>query len=355
MITMERQKLLREEINKAIELIDTDLSFLDSCKKNVFEKDNIYERLYSLATEDIRGYSAELGSPKTYLTIGASGDQILNAVKLGAERIDAFDLNRLSKRQCAQKVSAAQVLSRDDLFRYFSSFDENLFESFNGKLLEEDRIFWDTLYDFKGESEISKLYPYDKLSREKVFAFNSYLDEDGYKEFQDRLKNVEINYIDADFYSLNKHLKDNTYDAMNFSNIYEYLNYGRKVSEEKALEYYNYIMQEMYPRLNSDGTIMVSYMYAFSDKVRDFVKKMISNGMLDEFVYSGDISFNQLDVYLQGMTSQNYAYTLLLDLFENENIKKVATLPVGFGQSFDASQDMALCLKKCNKKVIVKR
>jgi len=114
-------------------------------------------------------------------------------------------------------------------------------------------------------------------------------------------------------------------------------------------------MQEMYPRLNSDGTIMVSYMYAFSDKVRDFVKKMISNGMLDEFVYSEDISLNQLDVYLQGMTSQNYAYTLLLDLFKNENIKKVATLPVGFGQSFDASQDMALCLKKCNEKVIVKR
>lgn len=346
MITVDRKKILREEINKAVELIDRKANILEKCKQNTFGENRVYEKFYNFATEDIRGYSSEFGSPKTFLTIGASGDQILNAVKLGAEKIDAFDLNRLSKRQCAQKVGAAQVLSRDNLYDYFSSFNEALFTAFNDKLTSWDRAFWDALYDFKGESDIAKLYPYVKLSKEKIFAINPYLDEEGYKEFQERLKNVEINYIDADAYSLNNYLKDKTYDAMNFSNIYEYLNYGRVVGEEKALEYYKFIMEEMYPRLNSDGTIMVSYMYAFNDKVRDYVKEMVAAGMLDELVHAGTITVSQLPLYLQGMTSQNYAYSLLLDLFEKENIKKVVTEHVQFGQSFDTSHDMALCLKK---------
>lgn len=346
MITIDRKKVLREEINKAIELIDRKDSILEKCKQNTFGENRVYEKFYNFATEDIRGYSSEFDSPKTFLTIGASGDQILNAVKLGAEKIDAFDLNRLSKRQCAQKVGAAQVLNRDELYDYFNSFSENGYTSFNEKLKSEDRVFWDTLYDFKGKNDIAKLYPYVQFSKEEVFAINPYLDEEGYKEFQERLKSVEINYIDADALSLNKHLKDKTYDAMNFSNIYEYINYGRVVGEEKALEYYKFIMEEMYPRLNSDGTIMVSYMYAFNDKVRDYVKEMIADGMLDELVYSGTIGFDQLPLYLQGMTSQNYAYSLLFDLFEKENIKKVVTEHVQFGQSFDTSHDMALCLKK---------
>lgn len=346
MITVDRKKVLREEINKAVELIDRKDNILEKCRQNTFGNNRVYEKFYKFATEDIRGYSLEFGSPKTFLTIGASGDQILNAVKLGAERIDAFDLNRLSKRQCAQKVGAAQVLNRDELYDYFNLFDEDVYASFNKKLKSEDRVFWDSLYDFRGESDIAKLYPYVQLSKEKVFAINPYLDKEGYKEFQERLQNVEINYIDADFYSLNKHLKDNTYDVMNFSNIYEYLNYGRVVSEEKALKYYRCIMEEMYPRLNNNGAIMVSYMYDFNDKVKDFVKEMVARGGLDDLVYSRKISTRQLGVYLVGMTAQNYAYTLLLDLFEKENIKKVVTEHVEFGQSFDKSHDMALCLKK---------
>lgn len=165
-------------------------------------------------------------------------------------------------------------------------------------------------------------------------------------DFQERLANVEINYIDSDIYGLNKHLGDNTYDAMTFSNIYEYLNYGRYVCEENALKYYEFIMKEMYPRLNENGTIMVNYMYAFNDAVRKFINTAIDTGRMDEFVYAEAIPLTKFETYLQGLTSQNYAYTLLLDLFDKENIKKVATAHVEFGQSFDTSHDMALCLNK---------
>lgn len=341
MISVERKKKLKEEINKAIELLDD-----ESYKDNLLDKNTFFDRLYNFATEDMRGYYSEFGKPKTFLTVGASGDQILNAVKLGAEKIDVFDSNWLSKRQCSQKVSAASILKPEDLYNYFNSFKEDLFTSFKDNLKEEDKIFWDTLFDFKGDTEISKLYPYKKISKEMVFKINPYLDEAEYKEFQKRLLDVEINYIDSSLYSLEKHLGDNTYDGMNFSNIYEYLNYGRDVSYEKALRYYKFIMEEMYPRLNDSGTIMVTYMYAFSDKVREYINRKKNEGSLDKLVYSGTISIDQLGLYMSGLTSQNYSYFLLLDLFEKENIKKIATSHVEFGQSFDKSHDMALCLKK---------
>lgn len=341
MMTVEEKNKLKEEINKAIHLIDD-----ESYRYDILNEGNSFERFYNFATEDMRGYYHEFGKPRTFLTVGASGDQILNAVKLGAERIDAFDLNRLSKRQCSQKVSAASVLTPDDLYNYFNTFKEEMFTSFSDRLKEEDRIFWSTLFDFNGESEFSKLYPYKKLSKEMVCRINPYLDEDGYSEFQKRLADVEINYIDSNIYDLERYLGDNTYDGMTFSNIYEYLNYGRNVSHENALRYYEFIMKQMYPRLNDNGTIMVTYMYAFSDKVRDYVKEMVAEGDLDELVYSGRLAIDQLDLYLRGMTSQNYSYVLLLDLFEKENIKKVATTRVEFGQSFDDAHDMALCLKK---------
>lgn len=341
-ILLERKNILREEINRAVELIE------ESCSNVSLSSfyTNSFDGLYNFATEDMRSYYPEFGKLKIFLTVGGSGDQLLNAVKLGAEKIDVFDVNRLSKRQCSQKIGAVRELRPDSLYDYFTLFKEDLYIKFKGILTEEDRIFWDTLYDFKGNREIFNLYPYKQLSKEMIFQINPYLDEDGYEDFQQKLADVEINYIDTDFYSLENSLMNNTYDGMNFSNIYEYLNFGRDVSYENALKYYEFIMKKMYPRLNENGTIMVTYMYAFSDKVREFLKIAKDKGKLTEMAYSGVIPIEQLDLYISGLTSQNYSYTLLLDLFERENISKVATSHVEFGQSFDKSHDMALCLKK---------
>ncbi len=342
MLSLERKNILKNEISKAIEAFDTERLPGDSC----FTEKDIYDVLYNFATEDMRGYYKEFGKIKRFLTVGASGDQILNAIKAGAEKIDVFDLNRLAKRQCAQKVAAAQVLDYEELYKYFISFKEEMFKCFNGKLALEDNVFWESLYDFKGEEEIHNLYPYRRFDKEMIYQINPYLDKEGYEEFQQRIADVEINYYDVDLYSLNRCLADNTYDAMTFSNIYEYLNYGRFVGKENALRYYKFIMEEMYPRLVEDGTIMVTYMYAFSDKVKEYIDEVKNNGELEKMVLSGNISLDQLDLYLRGLTSQNYSYSLLLDLFEKENIKKVATSHIVYGQSFDTSHDMALCLKK---------
>lgn len=337
---------LKEEINKTIDLINSDEDELSNIGINIFDLNNTYSRFYRFATEDMRGYYKGFGSPKTFLTVGASGDQILNAVKIGAEKIDVFDLNILSKRQNALKVGAASILKPNDIYEYFHLFDEDVFKNISSFLREEDRIYWDSLYDYVGKEEFYNLYPYSTLDKYIIFQINPYLDEEGYEDFQKRLRDVEINYFDADLYSLPEVLGDNRYDAMNFSNVYEYLNYGRNTNKENALKYYNFIMREMFPKLNDNGSIMVSYLYAFSDRVKKYLKEAEENGSLQDIVYSGSINFEQLNLYMKGLTSQNYSYLLLLDLFENENIQKIDTAHIEFGQSFDKSHDMAVFLKK---------
>lgn len=344
---MDRKKILKDEINKTIDLINSEdnpmVTYIQG--GNMFSLDSVYDYLYTFATEDMAGYYPEFGHPKTFLTVGASGDQILNAVKIGAEKIDVFDLNRLDKRHCELKINAAKILTPEELCEYFDSFDESLFTGLVYKMGEEDRIYWETLYDFIGFRDLYKLYPYKKLSKEELSKINPYFKKEGYEEFQERLEGVEINYYDADLYSLPTLLENQTYDAMNFSNIYEYLNYGRNTNYENAKRYYDFIMGEMYPRLNEGGTMMLSYMYAFNENAKKHFEELFEK-YPEQLVTSGAITMKQLSLYEEGYTSQNYSYKLIEDLFRNENIRKICTSHVVFGCSVDMSQDVALCLRK---------
>lgn len=335
---------LKIEILKTLDLIREN-STVQQQNRNVFSDGKMYASLYSFATEDLRGYYNEFGKPKTFLTVGSSGDQILNAVAIGAEKIDVFDLNKLSKRQCAQKIAAAKVLEPEILYEYFNSFSQNVYNDFRDKLLEKDRRYFDSLYDFYDEKSFNYLYPYYRVSKEMFYKINNYTDKDRYNEFQQKLESVEINYIDCDLYSLPNYLGDNTYDAMNFSNIYEYLNYGKDVCREKALKFYNFLMQQMCPRLNEDGKIMISYLYAFNNEVERYLKREMTEENI-ESLYQDGITFDQYQLYMNGFTLQNYSYILLLELLEQENIKKVLTSHVYFGQSFDSSNDMAIIYQK---------
>ena len=49
-----------------------------------FIEQNKYESLYTNATEDMATYYKEFKNPKSILTIGASGEQVVNAINAGA-------------------------------------------------------------------------------------------------------------------------------------------------------------------------------------------------------------------------------------------------------------------------------
>ena len=131
---------------------------------------------------------------------------------------------------------------------------------------------------------------------------------------------VEINYIDAPLYSLPLHLGNRLYDGITLSNIYEYLVFGENVNEKEVNAFYEFIMREIYSRLNKGGKAMIAYLYAFNDDVKAYVDK--------------------------GLTSQNRSYSLLYEKVKDENIEKIQTEHVEYGQSIDMSHDVAILLKK---------
>ena len=91
---------------------------------------------------------------------------------------------------------------------------------------------------------------------------------------------------------------------------------------------------------------MVSYLYAWSDELdKDFAKmyaeskgKVVGTGALNLVDY--------MSYYLPGLTTQNLAYHYLFEAFKEDNVEKLATEHVQYGQSKDMSHDCALLLRK---------
>lgn len=346
MLTYEQKKRLKLEVEKTIDII----KFNEEMKNNYLlalldQEFKEFDTLYPMATEDIASYYQKYNSPKTFLTVGGSGDQLLNAVDIGATKIDVFDMNVLSKRGIALKIACAKMFTVDELLDFFITFDEEKYKHISSNLSEMDVIYWDSVYDFVGEEGIRLLFGHIKVDRDLAKNINPYLEEKRYNELVKKLKNVEINYIDSSLYDLDKVLGDNTYDGMTFSNIYEYLNTGTKVSIEKAQNFHQFIMEKMYPRLNKNGMMMLSYQYAFSDKVKEQFEKM-QKQYPNQLITGGAITFDQVERFIDGYNDQIYAYSLLMDEFKDDSIIKVPTNHVIFGQSGDKSHDMAVCLRK---------
>lgn len=350
MLTTEQKNKLKKEVKETIDLMHDDVQdfyYLRSLfHQTTFEEGNNYESMYANATEDMKGYYSEFGTPVTFLTVGGGGDQAINAVDIGAKKIDVFDLNYLSKRAVALRIAAVRALPQDKFMEFYKTFKESDYTKVSKYLSEDNRAYWDSIYDWADSSTIRRnLFSYDKLTPELVKSINPYMADDHYKEIQGKLGDADITYYDADLYHLPEFLGDKTYDAMNFSNVYEYLNFGLKVSRENATRYREFVEKELLPRLNEGGTMMLAYLYAFNENIRKELSR-VYQVTPDAFIPSGAMQTDKVMNFIKGYTTQNLSFLFLMDALEGLPIKQVPTEHIRFGQSSDMSHDLALCLKK---------
>ena len=78
-----------------------------------------FSRIYTFTTENISGYLKYFDlKDKTLLTVGSSGDQILNAYFYGARDITLYDINPYAKYYIYLKVAAILSLDYKE-FQYF--------------------------------------------------------------------------------------------------------------------------------------------------------------------------------------------------------------------------------------------
>ncbi len=355
-LSKEQEQRLNEDIKATQELLilnNNPYKTLEGLKGiSPFTKNNKYESLYTFATEDMSTYFKEFTITDSFLTIGASGDQVINAINSGAKSIDVFDSNRLCLHAMYLKLAAIQSLSYEEFTEYYETFSPFLFIKIADYLPKEEFLYWGTLYSMFGLTNIKSgeyirdlLFTYKRLDKDLIKSINPYLIPENYEKLKKTINEVSINYIDSDLYSLPSHIQDKKYDVINLSNIYEYLNYGNNTTLQNAQKYHDFIINSLSPHLNQNGTIMVSYLYAWSNKAHQDFQSLYkeSNGKI---VGTGALSMpDYMSYYLPGLTTQNLAYHYLEEVFQQDSLEKIPTNHIQYGQSTDMSHDMALILR----------
>lgn len=134
-----------------------------------------FSRIYSFTTENIAGYIDYFDlNNKKLLTIGSSGDQILNAFYNGARDITLFDINEYAKYYVYLKISAISSLSYQEFILFFFRHNHHPFKK--NKYMFSEEIFnkiKNNLRQFDYESylffdELFSLYLPDKI-RDELF------------------------------------------------------------------------------------------------------------------------------------------------------------------------------------------
>ncbi len=346
------RKKTSEDISATEMLIKKNQNIRGELEQRKFPTTERYQCLFSHATEDMNTYFKEFTITDSFLTIGGSCEQVLNAINSGAKSIDVFDPNILCEHALALRIAAIKTLTYEQYIEYYDTFSFELFKLITYKLSYKELVFWVMIYNMlgnnynSGEYIRSLLFTHKRLDEKLITKINPYLNKQNYNKLKEIIDSVTINYIECPIFELPEHIKEKTYDAINLSNIYHAINSGPNVDISNARNYRNFVINELLPHLNPNGTMMVSYFHNWSDKAeQDFLKLYKESN--HKVVPNINISIADFkEYYLRGLTSQNLAYHQLLETFHDDGIIKIPTTPTGFGQSSDMTQDMALILRK---------
>lgn len=305
-----------------------------------------YSGLYGDATEDITSYSPILGKMNSYLTTCSSGDQAINSILNGATNITTFDCNKLTKYALSLKIAALKALDRKEFIQFYNEFSKTIFEKIIPFLEGEDKEFWTYIFTHYPTTTINtKLFNRKRLEKSLTIRINPYLKGTQYAIVKEKIEDIHFSFLESDIYDLPKQI-EGSFDGINLSNIYEYLNFGLSTSAKNAQRYMSLINQ-LRKHLTDQGTMLIAYLYGFDSYTYSFVKEIFKKN--PNYLRQITKPYNtqeELELIKRGLTWQNYAYALLYD----EALKQGATphstmINVDYGIS-TANQDMVLSIKK---------
>lgn len=248
--------LYEKNLNKATKLLDGSLLYNED-----------YFKIYSFSTENISGYLDYFDlKNKRLLTVGSSGDQVINAYYCGARDITLFDINTYSKYYLYLKISAIISLSYDEFQKFFFKYYESPFEDnkymfskelfnkikSNLRLLDyESYLFFDEIFNLYEPKRIRDYLFDDDESRKKVIkGLNIYLkNENNYNILKNKVRSISFKYINGDLF---KYKLNEKYDNIFLSNLCTYYSLGELMSLLKYLSNNN---------LNMNGSILFSYLW----------------------------------------------------------------------------------------------
>lgn len=226
-----------------------------------------FSKIYTFTTENISGYIDYFDfENKSLLTVGSSGDQILNAFFNGARDITLFDINEYAEYYVYLKIAAVLSLSYKEFKLFFfkhglSPFERNrcmfskvLFRKIkdNLRILDyESYLFFDELFSVYDEHIIRERLFDDDEDRNKVIkGFNNYLkDEESYNKLKSIISKIYFNYISGNIFEDNINRR---FDNILLSNLCTITSLDSLKQLLDKLDANN---------LNNNGSILIGYLW----------------------------------------------------------------------------------------------
>lgn len=176
-----------------------------------------FSQIYTFTTENISGYLKYFDlQNKSLLTVGSSGDQILNAYFKGARDITLYDINELAKYYVYLKIAAILSLDYQEFQIFFlkrntqNKYNQDVFSKylFNKikptlKILDfESFIFFDELFHIYTPERIRQyLFDDDAYLNKAIKNFNIYLrNEITYNKLKSIIKTISFKYINGNIF-----------------------------------------------------------------------------------------------------------------------------------------------------------
>ena len=226
-----------------------------------------FSQIYPFATENISGYIDKFDlKDKSLLTVGSSGDQVINAILYGCKKISVLDINPYTKFYYYLKIASILDLNLEEFMmflrfkRYPSTFKDNK-NVFNRQLYNkikttlrnldyESYLFWDELFQSFNPIDIrSNLFSLDEDHNRIITKSNPYLqNQDSYELVRNKLKTISPTFIIEDLFKVELQEK---YDNIWLSNIGTYL----------SRHFVKIMTDKLAKSLNNNGQPLISYLY----------------------------------------------------------------------------------------------
>ena len=270
------------------------------CRKNyhsnyIFPK---YSKIYPFTNEDLIGcFNSYDFNNKRCLTVLGSSDQALDMYLRGASEITTFDINVLTKYFFyLKKAALLSNLTKEEYIDFFYPLPHiirdkikyyNTFSKIAKNLSGTNLTFWSKLFDTRINS-LHNLFSNDVSEYNSLEKSIKYLSGDNYYILREKIKDMEIKFINSDVISLPDKLSSN-YDYIYLSNIMSYSEYIYNASERCSLEEYKKLILQLIDKLNENGIIVVCYFYFKIPYIKDIFNEQ-------EFYYN---YFGDHDLTLQ--------------------------------------------------------
>ena len=238
------------------------------CNFGEISKKDMCEFIYPFTTENISQYINFFDLvDRSLFTVGSSGDQTINAISKGANKVTLVDLNPLTKYYYFLKVAAILELNLDEILDFIKYnkftdtesaglFSKTYFERIKGalRLIDSDSYnFWNDLFSMVSNIDIKNRLFHPDNRKEVIIECNPYLQNvENYKLARERIERVQPIILTENVVDYSgKEKSDNIW----LSNVAGHLS-----KKDRLRLFRNMLMQ-----LNKDGALLMEYLYIYND------------------------------------------------------------------------------------------